>query len=104
MAEEDDLVLGTYLLCANQKGGGPHVANCGYVMSPRATGRAMCAHSLDRARAHGFGRCRSTLSCPRTRAVRLWESFGFAVIGRLPEAFAHPTLGFVDALVMHLRL
>ena len=35
------------------------------------------------------------------RAVHLWESFGFETVGRLPRAFRHPTLGFVDALVMH---
>jgi len=35
-----------------------------------------------------------------TRTVTLWESFRFAVVGRLPGAFQHPTLGYVDALVM----
>src|SRR5437868_11306478 len=55
---EDGDVLGTYFLRANQKGGGAHVANCGYVVAPWATrrgvARAMCAHSLDHARARGF--------------------------------------------------
>ncbi|HMJ63273.1 MAG TPA: hypothetical protein VK493_16000 [Bryobacteraceae bacterium] len=35
------------------------------------------------------------------RAVRLWQSFGFAIVGRLPEAFLHPSLGYVDAYVMY---
>ncbi len=39
-----------------------------------------------------------------TRAVALWQSAGFAIAGRLPGAFAHPRLGFVDALVMYRRL
>jgi hypothetical protein len=34
-------------------------------------------------------------------AVRLWQSCGFEIVGRLPAAFEHPTLGMVDALVMH---
>jgi ribosomal protein S18 acetylase RimI-like enzyme len=38
------------------------------------------------------------------RAVRLWQSLGFEIVGRLPEAFEHPTQGYVDALVMHRRL
>jgi ribosomal protein S18 acetylase RimI-like enzyme len=38
------------------------------------------------------------------RAVRLWQSFEFAIVGRLPEAFEHPRLGLVDALVMYRRL
>jgi hypothetical protein len=29
---------------------------------------------------------------------------GFAIVGRLPLAFQHPTQGFVDALVMHRTL
>ena len=38
------------------------------------------------------------------RAVRLWQSLGFEVAGRLPGAFLHPELGFVDALVMFRAL
>jgi ribosomal protein S18 acetylase RimI-like enzyme len=34
------------------------------------------------------------------RAIRLWESLGFKIVGRLPLAFKHPTHGYVDALVM----
>ena len=35
------------------------------------------------------------------RAVALWQRYGFEIVGRLPSAFRHPTLGFVDALVMY---
>jgi ribosomal protein S18 acetylase RimI-like enzyme len=38
------------------------------------------------------------------RAVHLWQSCGFAIVGRLPGAFEHPTQGFVDALVMFRAL
>lgn len=38
------------------------------------------------------------------RAVALWESFDFEIVGRLPGAFCHPTLGYVDALVMFRAL
>ncbi len=34
------------------------------------------------------------------RAVRLWRAMGFAIVGRLPAAFHHPSLGDVEALVM----
>jgi ribosomal protein S18 acetylase RimI-like enzyme len=37
-------------------------------------------------------------------AVRLWESLGFAIVGRLPGAFRHPKIGYVDALVMFRKL
>ena len=38
------------------------------------------------------------------RAVRLWASLGFETVGRLPAAFLHPLLGYVDALVMYRAL
>jgi len=38
------------------------------------------------------------------RAVRLWERLGFSVVGRLPGAFRHRRLGYVDALVMFKAL
>ena len=83
--------------------------NCGYVTAAAATGRgiarAMCAHSLDRARERGFRAMQfNFVVTSNERAVRLWQSFGFDVVGRLPEAFAHPTLGLVDALVLHRKL
>lgn len=39
-----------------------------------------------------------------TRAIALWQTFGFEIVGRLPQAFNHPTLGFTDALVMFRAL
>ncbi len=38
------------------------------------------------------------------RAVKTWQAYGFEIVGRLPSAFEHPRLGFVDALVMYKRL
>ena len=38
------------------------------------------------------------------RAVRLWQSFGFEIVGRLSKAFRHPTQGFVDVFVMYRSL
>ena len=37
-------------------------------------------------------------------AVRLYQALGFDVIGTVPEAFEHPTLGRVGLHVMHRRL
>lgn len=109
VAEDRGQVLGTYYLRANQKGGGAHVANCGYVTAPWASGqgvaRAMCAHSLDRARARGFRAMQfNFVVSSNERAVRLWQTFGFEIVGRLPGAFLHPALGYVDAYVMYRDL
>lgn len=109
VAEEDGVLLGTYYLRANQAGGGNHVANCGYMTATSATGRGvarhMCEHSLDQARSHGFRAMQfNFVVSTNERAVRLWQSLGFAVVGTLPGAFAHPALGDVDALVLYRRL
>lgn len=109
VAQTNDAVIGTYYLRANQKGGGAHVANCGYVTAPDSTGkgvaRAMCLHSLERARQRGFRAMQfNFVVASNERAVHLWQSLGFDTIGTLPGAFEHPKLGFVDALVMYRTL
>ena len=35
------------------------------------------------------------------RAVRLWTNLGFNTVGKIPKAFDHPKIGYVDALIMH---
>jgi ribosomal protein S18 acetylase RimI-like enzyme len=109
VVEENGEILGTYYLRANQKGGGAHVANCGYMTAPWASGRgvarAMCQHSLERAKARGFRAMQfNFVVSSNERAVKLWQSMGFEIVGRLPVAFMHPTLGPVDALVMYRHL
>jgi len=109
VAEDEAAIVGTYFLRANQKGGGSHVANCGYITAQHAMGRgvarAMCAHSLEQARERGFRAIQfNFVVSTNARAVRLWQSFGFEVVGRLPGAFEHPAHGFVDACVMYRQL
>jgi len=109
VAEDGGEIVGTYCLQVNQRGGGSHVANCGYMTAAPATGRgvarAMCAHSLDRARERGFRSMQyNFVISTNERAVRLWQSFGFETVGRLPNAFLHPTKGYVDAYIMYRSL
>ncbi|MGO9442821.1 MAG: N-acetyltransferase family protein [Terriglobales bacterium] len=109
VAEVDGEVLGTYHLRPNRASGGAHVANCGYVTLTTATGRgiarAMCEHSLEHARRRGFRSMQfNFVVSTNTRAVGLWQSCGFEIVGRLPEAFCHPSMGFVDAYVMFRHL
>jgi ribosomal protein S18 acetylase RimI-like enzyme len=105
VAEAEGRIAGTYYLRANQAGPGAHVANCGYVTAGWAQGqgiaRGMCAHSLDIARQAGFRAMQfNQVVATNTRAVRLWQDMGFAILGTVPEAFAHPQHGYVDAHVM----
>ena len=109
VAEDDGRMVGTYYLRANQKGGGAHVANCGYMTAPSATGRgvasAMCAHSLDHAKHRGFRAMQfNFVVSTNGRAVRLWQRCGFEIVGTLPQVFLHPTAGYVNAYVMYRAL
>jgi L-amino acid N-acyltransferase YncA len=109
VAEQDGGVLGSYYLRVNQKGGGDHVCNCGYMTAAWAAGRgvatAMCEHSLEYARSQGFRAMQFNFVVSSNQpAIRLWQKLGFAIVGRLPEAFLHPSLGYVDALVLYRAL
>ncbi len=105
VTEQDGCIVGTYYLRANNRGGGAHVANCGYVVAPdtmgRGVARAMCAHSLDRAETRGFRTIQyNFVIASNARAIKLWRSCGFEIVGTLPGAFQRPQLGLVDARVM----
>jgi ribosomal protein S18 acetylase RimI-like enzyme len=102
-------LLGSYFIKANQPGLGAHVCNCGYVVAPAAQGQgvaaAMCEHSQADALARGFLAMQFNLVvASNVRAVRLWQRLGFTVVGTLPGAFKHASLGYVDALVMYKKL
>jgi ribosomal protein S18 acetylase RimI-like enzyme len=109
IAEIDGVLVGTYYLMANQAGGGAHVANCGYLTASTAQGkgvaRAMCEHSLARARERGFRAMQfNHVVSTNTRAVALWQTLGFQIVGTLPLAFNHPVHGYVDSYVMFRAL
>jgi ribosomal protein S18 acetylase RimI-like enzyme len=69
--------------------------------SGRGVAQTMCAHSLEYAKSLGFRAMQfNFVVSSNERAVHLWHKFGFEIVGRLPRAFFHPWLGYVDALVM----
>jgi L-amino acid N-acyltransferase YncA len=108
VAEAGGTVLGSSRVMPNQPGQGAHVANGSFVVAPeaagRGVGRALGAHALRAAAAQGYRAMQFNLVVStNTRAIALWESLGFATVGRLPGAFLlHGEE--VDALVMHRRL
>ena len=104
--EEDGAILGTYYLKTNQAGPGSHVCNCGYMVSSQARGKglatSMCAHSQKAAIELGYKAMQfNFVASSNEGAVRLWSKLGFEVVGHLPKAFNHPSLGYLDALVMY---
>lgn len=109
VAESGGAIIGTYYIRPNQAGGGAHICNCGYITAEAATGRGvarkMLAHSLETARAQGYrGMQYNFVVSENTRAVETWQKAGFEIVGRLPQAFNHPTKGLVDAFVMFKSL
>jgi len=76
------------------------------MVSQRARGRGlatqMCEHSQKAAIELGFKAMQfNIVASTNEGAVRLWEKLGFEVVGRLPNAFNHPSSGYVDAFVMY---
>lgn len=97
---------GTYYLRANQLGPGDHVCNAGFVTGPRARGRgiarAMLDHALGRARVRGFLAMQfNFVLASNARALTIWRDYGFDIVGRVPQAFRHPSEGPTDALILH---
>lgn len=102
----DDEIVGTYYIKTNQPGGGAHICNCGYIVSPAARGQGvaakMCTHSQDAALALGYTAMQFNFVLSSNEgAVRLWHRLGYVTVGTIPAAFDHPKLGLVDAFVMH---
>jgi GNAT superfamily N-acetyltransferase len=99
-------VVGTALLKPNQPGLGDHVANAAFMVDPdsagQGVGRALALRVIDRAREIGYrGMQFNAVVGTNERAVRLWRSLGFDIVGTLPRAFRHRRLGLVDLHVMY---
>ncbi|MEN9215079.1 MAG: GNAT family N-acetyltransferase [Gloeomargarita sp. DG02_4_bins_56] len=106
VAVAGNTVLGTYYLKPNQGGPGRHVCNCGYMVAAPArgqgVGKLMAQHSLQMAIELGYKAMQfNYVAVSNTVAIRLWEQLGFQTVGRLPRAFCHPRLGYIDALVLY---
>ncbi|PTA45005.1 GNAT family N-acetyltransferase [Micromonospora sp. RP3T] len=104
--DDDGVVLGSAKMGANRPGPGAHVATASFLVAAdargRGVGRALCEEAVDWARRAGFAAMQfNAVVETNTVAVRLYRRLGFTVVGTVPEAFAHPTLGRVGLHVMH---
>jgi GNAT superfamily N-acetyltransferase len=109
VVERGGELLGTFYLKANQEGLGDHICNAGFVVAPSAEGqgigRWMGEFAQTEAKNRGFLSMQFNFVIKSNqRAVQLWKSLGFAVIGEIPEAYRHPDLGLVPALIFHKKL
>jgi GNAT superfamily N-acetyltransferase len=102
-------ILGSAKVIPNQPGRGSHVANAGFMVDPaksgRGVGRTLASYTIDWARSAGFRSMQfNSVVETNTTAIALWESLGFRILTTVPEAFNHPTRGYVGIHVMHMVL
>lgn len=107
--DNDGTVLGSAKMNRNHMGPAAHIASASFIVDPkhsgRGVGRALGKHVIEWARSSGYrGMQFNAVVETNTRAVALWKSLGFEVIGTLPEGFRHPTKGYVGLHIMHRRL
>lgn len=109
VAESNNQIIGTYIIKPNHIGLGSHIANCSYMVHPehhgRGVGTLLCEHSIQYAQSKGFlGMQFNLVVSTNEAAVKLWQKFGFEIVGTLPKVFRHNDLGFVDAYTMFKEL
>jgi L-amino acid N-acyltransferase YncA len=106
VACEGSRLLGTAKMGPNRPGRGAHVATASFMVAAdargRGVGRALGEYALSWAQAQGYAAMQFNAVVESNHAaVRLWQELEFQIIGTVPEAFAHPTLGRVGLHIMH---
>jgi L-amino acid N-acyltransferase YncA len=109
VAEENKVILATFIIRDNQPGLGSHIANAAYMVAENASGKGigkmMGEFSLEEARRLGYRSMQFNIVIKSNeRAVHLWKKLGFQIIGEIPEAFNHAALGFINAYIMYRKL
>jgi GNAT superfamily N-acetyltransferase len=109
VAVVDGVVVGSAKMNRNHMGPAAHIASASFMVDPgysgRGIGRALGEYVVDWARTSGYRAMQfNAVVETNTRAVALWKSLGFEIIGTLPEGFRHPVHGYVGLHIMHLKL
>ena len=109
VAQQDDQIVGTYILRPNWSGPAGHVANAAFMVAANARGqgigRTMGEHCLSEARRLDFRAMQFNFVVSTNQsAVRLWQQLGMKIVGTLPGAFRHPEKGYVGVYIMFRSL
>ena len=102
-------ILGFYKIIQNHRGRGNHVANASFMVASHARGkgigRKMGEDCIRVAREMGFRAIQFNFVISTNEpAMKLWKSLGFKELCRLPGAFNHKKLGYVDAVIFYQEL
>ena len=109
VALDGERILGTAKMGPNRPGPGSHVATASFMVAAAARGRgvatALCRFTLDWAREHGYaGMQFNAVAESNHAAIEIYKRLGFTIVGTVPGAFAHPTLGRVGLHIMYRDL
>lgn len=107
--EDEGKILGFYKIIQNHRGRGSHVANASFMVASHARGkgigRKMGEDCIRLAREMGFKAIQFNFVISTNEpAMKLWKSLGFKELCRLPGAFNHKKLGYVDAVIFFMEL
>jgi GNAT superfamily N-acetyltransferase len=90
VAEAAGEVVGSYFIRPNFPAFAGHIAQAGYIVSRAARGQGigtrLVADSIDQARHLGYLAMMFNLVFETNPSRRIYESHGFEIIGRVPEA------------------
>ncbi len=106
VAQDGDRAVGTAKIGPNRPGPGSHVSTASFMVAADARGQgvgsALCRFALKWARERGFAGMQFNAVVETNRAaIDIYKRHGFDVVGTVPGAFDHPTLGRVGLLVMY---
>jgi GNAT superfamily N-acetyltransferase len=108
VAVRDGRVLGTAKMGANRSGPGSHISTASFMVAADARGRgvgtALCRDALEWARRNGYaGMQFNAVAESNHSAVGVYERLGFRILGTVPRAFEHPSLGRVGLHLMYVE-
>ena len=106
VAERGTAVVATAILRPNTLGLGDHVCNAAWMVAPseagQGIGRRFAEFVMHEAREFGFEAMQfNAVVASNHRAIALWQSLGFRVVGTVPKAFRHAVHGMTDIHMMH---
>jgi len=109
VAVSDGVIVGSAKMGPNRPGRGSHVATASFLVDPasqgQGVGRALGEYVLDWCRSAGFASIQfNAVVEANARAVHLWKSLGFEIIGTAPASFEHPDHGLVGLHIMFRHL
>lgn len=99
-------VAGVCAIRVNRTGRGNHIANASYIVHhnyrAQGIGHALGKASLSAAKEKGYAAMQfNYVVSTNVKAVALWQSLGFKIIGVMPQGYRHSRHGLVDVYMMH---